>query len=78
MRLYPLFYGNLILVLSQVVTFFIAFQEKDFLQERGIIPPELSLELPLLYFFGAVIVLGLIPFLIPIHKLRIALKILGG
>jgi presenilin-like A22 family membrane protease len=75
-RLHPFFYGNLILILSQVITFFVAFQEKDFLQERGIIPPELSLELPLLYFFGAVTLLGLILFLIPLPKLRIALKIL--
>ena len=36
MKLHPGFYGSLILVLSQIVTFFLVFQEKIFLQEQGI------------------------------------------
>ena len=36
MRLHPGFYGSLIPVLSQIVTFFLVFQEKTFLQELGI------------------------------------------
>jgi len=75
-RLHPGFYGSLILVLSQVVTFFLVFQEKTFLQEQGIVSPELSIQFPLLYFFGTVILLGLILFFIPTSKLRITFRIL--
>ena len=76
MRLHPIFYGSLTLIFSQVVTFLVAFREKDFLQERDIVSPELSIEFPLLYFFGVVILLGIILFFIPASKLKIALKIL--
>jgi presenilin-like A22 family membrane protease len=72
----PLVGGGLILAVSQVLTFFLAFQEKDFLETSQITPPEISVEFPLVYFFGAVVVVGLIISLIPRTALGWVLKIL--
>jgi len=75
-RLSPLLWSGLIFAVSQVLTLFVAFQEKSFLEQRQITPPEISLGLPLVYFFGSVIVLSLILFLVPPSKLTIVLKIM--
>jgi hypothetical protein len=72
----PLVTGSLILAVSQVLTFFLAFREKDFLETSQITLPEISVEWPLVYFFGAVVVVGLIISLIPLTALRWVLKIL--
>jgi len=76
MRPHPIFYGSLILVLSQVVTFFAAFKEKDFVQEQNIIPPDVSIGFPLLYFFGVVILMGVVLFFISASKLKMVLKLM--
>ncbi len=66
----------LIFILSEVLTLYIAFREKGFVEANQITSPQVSLELPLAYFFGVVVLMGLILFLIPVSKLRIALKIM--
>ena len=75
-KLAPLFWGSLILVASQAFTLYVAFREKIFVEANQITSPQISLELPIVYFFGAVVVLGIILFLVPISKLRIAFKIM--
>jgi len=71
------FVGNgLILIVSQVLVFFLAFREKHFLESQQIIPPEISVELPLIYFFVAVAVVGIILFLVPRMALKVVLKII--
>ena len=74
LSLHPFFWGGLTLVVSQVLTFFVASQEEAFLHEQQITPPEVSLELPLIYFFGAVVLMGLILFLVPAVRLKVILK----
>jgi len=71
------FVGNgLILIVSQVLVFFLAFREKHFLESQQIIPPEISVKLPLIYFFVAVAVVGIILFLVPRMALKVVLKII--
>jgi len=76
LKLSPPFWSSLILIASQAFTLYVAFREKDFIEANRITPPEISLEVSVAYFFGAVALLGVILFLVPISKLRIALRIM--
>jgi len=76
LKLEPLFWGSLILFVSQAVTIFVAFREKDFVEANQITAPQISLGIPLAYFFGAVALLGIVLFLMPISKLRMTLNIM--
>lgn len=76
LKLGPPFWSSLILIVSQTFTLYVAFREKDFVEANQIIPPQIPLGAPLVYFFGAVILLGVILFLVPIYILRIALRIM--
>jgi presenilin-like A22 family membrane protease len=75
-KLAPAFWGSLILVVAQGFTFYVAFQERDFVEANQITPPEVSLGIPLAYFFGAVALLGVILFFVPISKLKMAFRIM--
>ena len=68
--------SGLILTVSQILAFFLAFQEKAFLESKQIIPPEISIGLPLIYFFVAVAAIGLVLFLVSQTVLKIVLRIL--
>lgn len=75
-KLHPLYWSGCILILSQAITFLVALQVKDFLEQQQISPPAVSLGIPLIYFFGAVVLLGLVLFLIPMSKMRVVFKIM--
>ncbi|MFC1995801.1 presenilin family intramembrane aspartyl protease [Chloroflexota bacterium] len=75
-KLAPLIWSSLILIIAQIIALYTAFREKDFIEANQIAPPQVSLTLPVLYFFGAVLVLGVILFLLPIDKLRMVFKIM--
>ncbi|MBI2851834.1 MAG: hypothetical protein HYX84_01845 [Chloroflexi bacterium] len=70
------YWAILILVTSQVLAFYISFREKVFFEENRIVSPELSVGVPLIYFFSAAAVLGIILFLIPVSRLKIVLRFL--
>ena len=53
-------------------------REIDVIETGQIGVPSVSAGPPLIYFFGLVVLLGVILFLIPISKLRLALRILFG
>ena len=72
----PVIWGCLILVASQTFTIFTALREKNFVEMHQIVPPQVHLGIPLAYFFVTVLLLGVIFAVIPMSKLRIALKIL--
>jgi len=72
----PVLWSSFILVIAQSFTFYVAHQERDFVEANQIVLPEVSLGIPLAYFFGAVALLGVILFLVPLSKLRIAFRIL--
>ena len=74
MRLNPFYLSGCILILCLAITFPVALQFKDFLGQQQISLPEVSLELPLIYFLGVVVLLGLVLFLIPVSKLAVVFK----
>lgn len=69
-----LYWAILILIISQILAFYISFREKAYFEENRIVSPELSIGFPLIYFFSGTIVLGVILFLIPVSKLKIVLR----
>lgn len=75
-RLDPLLWGSLILITSQTFTLYIAFREKLFVETHQITSPEVPLGLPLLYFLGAVVLIGATLFLVPVDKLKIVFRIM--
>jgi len=75
-ELHTFYWSGLILVISQALVLIVASQVKHFLKQQQITLPEVSLEVPIIYFFGAVALLGLVLFLIPISKLRVVFRIL--
>ncbi len=74
-RVHPFVESGLILIISQVLVFALAFQEKHFLESQEITPPEVSVGFPLIYFFVAVVVIGVILFLVPRQALKVVLKV---
>ena len=72
----PFIGGGAILIVAQTLALFMAQREKEYLEINQIAPPELSLELPLIYFFGGLAVLSIILLLSPLKVLKIALKVL--
>ena len=74
--IHPFIESGLILIISQVLVFSLAFQEKHFLESQEITPPEVSVGFPLIYFFVAVTVIGIILFVVPRPALRVLLKVI--
>jgi len=75
-KLEPAFWSSLILIIAQVLALYGAFREKAFVEANQITSPQISIELPLAYFFTVVVLLGVILFIVPISRLKIALKIM--
>ncbi|HEY42197.1 MAG TPA: hypothetical protein G4O18_10155 [Dehalococcoidia bacterium] len=71
---HPYIESGLILIISQVLVFALAFQEKHFLESQEITPPEVSVGFPIIYFFVAVAVIGVILFVVPQQALKLVLK----
>ena len=76
MKLAPPFWSSLILIASQAFTLYVAFQAKYFIEKTRLTIPEISLGVSVAYFFGVVVLVGLILFLVPLSKLRIALRVM--
>lgn len=76
MRLNPFYLGGCILIFCLAIAFPVALQFKNFLEQQQISLPEVSLELPIIYFLGVVVLLGIIFFLIPVSKLTVVFKMM--
>jgi presenilin-like A22 family membrane protease len=72
----PFLWSGLVMVLALALTLYVAFREKLFLETNQIISPNVSLGLVVAYFFGVVVVLALILFIIPLSKLRLVFRLL--
>ena len=73
----PMLWGSLSFILGAAITFYIAYRELKYLQENPqIVLPQVSPQFPVIYFFSAVVVIGLILFLIPVSKLKWVFRIL--
>jgi presenilin-like A22 family membrane protease len=76
--LQPVLWACLIYILGLVITFLYVSPEKAYVEAQPFTLPEVSL-LPILgYFFGVVVVMGVVLLLIPVSKLKLALRVLFG
>jgi presenilin-like A22 family membrane protease len=64
------------MALALGLTFFTASREKLFVEAQQVVSPDISLGPIIAYFFGAVAVIGLILFLIPVNKLKWVFRVL--
>jgi presenilin-like A22 family membrane protease len=64
------------MVLALALTFYVAHQEKLFVETNQIVSPDISLGPIVAYFFGVVIVVGVILFIIPLSKLKLVFRVL--
>ena len=64
------------MVLALALTLYVATREKLFFEENQVVSPDISLGTVTAYFFGVVVVMGLILFIIPLSKLRLIFRAL--
>ncbi len=64
------------MVLALALTFYVAGQEQVFFEENQIVSPDISLGPIIAYFFGVVVLLALVLFIIPLSKLRLVFRVL--
>jgi presenilin-like A22 family membrane protease len=76
LKLSPFIWGGLIMLLSLTLAFFVASQEKVFLETNQIVPPSVSLGPVIIYFFGVLLVMVVLLFLIPLSKQRLIFRVL--
>ncbi|MFC1942743.1 presenilin family intramembrane aspartyl protease [Chloroflexota bacterium] len=75
-KLSPFFWSGLVMGLALALTLYVAVREKQFFETNQIVSPDVSLGPVLAYFFGVVVVMGLVLFFIPLSKLRLVFKVL--
>jgi presenilin-like A22 family membrane protease len=71
----PVLWSSLTFILGAAIASFVAFRETVFLENNPQIATEIgsievSPQFPVIYFFSAVVVIGLVLFLIPVSKLK--------
>jgi presenilin-like A22 family membrane protease len=69
----PLLWGSLSFIIGAVLASYIAYRELKYLDANPDIAadlPKISPQFPVIYFFAAVLVIGLVLFLIPVSKLK--------
>jgi len=64
------------MLLALALTLYVATREKLFWEANQIVSPDISLGPVVTYFFGVVVLLGLILFIIPLSKLRLIFRAL--
>ena len=70
-------WGSFSFILGAAVTLYIAYRELKYLRDNPqIVLPQVPPQFPVIYFFSAVVVIGLILFLIPVSKLKWVFRIL--
>jgi presenilin-like A22 family membrane protease len=75
-RIGPYVWSALVMCLSLALSLFVAIHEKVFVEEQQIESPDVSLWPILVYFFGVVVVMSVILFLIPLDKLKLFFRVL--
>ena len=75
-KLSPFLWSGLVMVLALTLALYVAIREKLFFEANQIVSPDISLGPVIAYFFGVVVVLALILFIIPLSKLRLVFRIL--
>jgi presenilin-like A22 family membrane protease len=75
-KLSPFLWSGLVMLLSLALTLYAAFREKLFVEASQIISPDISLGPVIAYFFGVVVLMAVILFIIPLSKLRLLFRVL--
>ena len=75
-RFSPLLWGGLVMVLALALTLYVSVLEKQFLEANQIVSPDVSLGPVTAYFFGVVVVMALVLFIIPLRRLRLVFRLL--
>lgn len=69
-RLFTYLWSAAVMLASLAFTLFIASQQKIFVEEEGIVSPDVQAAPVTLYFFGVVAVVAVVLFFIPLSKLK--------
>ena len=69
-------WGGLTLVAGLALTLNVAPRQQEYIDSHGITPPSVSSGFGIAYFLGAVAVMALVLFLIPLNKLKLVFKVL--
>ncbi|MBN1643474.1 MAG: hypothetical protein JW856_01440 [Dehalococcoidales bacterium] len=69
-------WSSLAFIIGAVIASFVASREIVYLETNQIVIPDVSPQFPLLYFFCAVVVIGVVLFLIPLSKLKWVFRIM--
>ncbi|MFC1910222.1 presenilin family intramembrane aspartyl protease [Chloroflexota bacterium] len=72
----PMFWGSIILIISQVLVFIVAFRERVYVDTYQISSPDVAVQFPLAYFFGAVVVWAVVLFFVPLKNLKIIFRVI--
>jgi presenilin-like A22 family membrane protease len=72
----PVAWASLIFVLGAAIALVVASRAQVYIEAGELIPPEVPVQSPLIYFFSAVVILGIVLFFIPITRLRLVFRIL--
>jgi len=75
LKLNPILWSGLFMVLALVITFLTAAREKEFFDTNQIISPDVSLGPVIAYFFGVVLLMAVILFIIPLKILQIVFRV---
>ncbi|MGD9142498.1 MAG: presenilin family intramembrane aspartyl protease, partial [Dehalococcoidia bacterium] len=77
-KLNPFIWSGIVMVLALVLTLSVAPQGQTYFEEQNFESPDYSLGPIVAYFFGVVVVMALILFLIPLDKLKLVFRVLFG
>lgn len=73
----PVIWSSLIFIAGASIASLVAYREVQFLNANPqLILPHVSTQLPLIYFFSAVVLIGLVLFIMPISRLRLVFRLL--
>jgi presenilin-like A22 family membrane protease len=75
-KLSTFLWGGLAMVVALALTIYVAYQEQLYIKINQIVSPDISLGPIVAYFFGVVVVMGLVLFIIPLSKLKLVFRLL--
>jgi presenilin-like A22 family membrane protease len=75
-KLNPFIWSGIVMVLALALTLSVAPQGQTYFEEQGFVSPDVSLGPIVGYFFGVVVVMAVVLFLIPLSALRVAFRVL--
>jgi presenilin-like A22 family membrane protease len=75
-KLSTFLWGGLSMVVALALTIYVAYQEQLYIKINRIVSPDISIGPIVAYFFGVVVVMGLVLFIISLSKLKLVFRAL--